>query len=202
MFPALLLSGKEICMIRILLDNGHGIETPGKRSPQWADGRQLLEWKFNREMVNRVEKLLNTMGITCVQLVPEEQDISILERCRRANRWASESDCLLISIHANAGGGTGGEVFTYPGAKQSREYAKAFQNNWNQYLPDFPFRGCKESNFGILRESHSPAVLIECLFMDNPKDCEVMLSPKGKERIAQWITHSIQEITDKFYPTR
>ena len=35
-------------MITILLDNGHGCDTPGKRSPVWPDGRQLLEWEFNR----------------------------------------------------------------------------------------------------------------------------------------------------------
>ncbi len=189
-------------MIKILLDNGHGVETPGKRSPQWPDGRRLWEWKFNREVAGRVETQLNAQGIACVQLVPEEQDIPIVERCRRANRWASKCDCLLISIHANAGGGTGGEVFTFPGAKQSREYARAFQTNWAKYLPDFPYRGCKEANFGVLRESRCPAILVECLFMDNPKDCEVMLSLKGKERIAQWIAQSIREILDRFHPAR
>lgn len=30
----------------ILLDNGHGEDTKGKRSPVWKDGSQLLEsWK-------------------------------------------------------------------------------------------------------------------------------------------------------------
>ena len=97
-------------MVKILLDNGHGYDTPGKRSPIWPDGSQLFEWEFNRDIVSRIEILLKKAGISCVRLVPEKEDISLSERCKRANTIAKQSDCLLISIHANAGGGSGGAV--------------------------------------------------------------------------------------------
>ena len=42
-------------MVKILLDNGHGYDTPGKRSPIWPDGSQLFEWEFNRDIVSRIE---------------------------------------------------------------------------------------------------------------------------------------------------
>ncbi len=186
-------------MVRILLDNGHGVDTPGKRSPLWADGRQLQEWEFNRDMVSRVKNMLDIEGIANARLVPERRDISISERCRRANRWDNEDDCLLISIHANAGGGTGGEVFTFPGATQSKIYAQVFREQWGDYLPELSFRGCKEANFGILRDSRCPAILVECLFMDHPTDCEVLLSPEGRERLAQWIARSIRECVNRFF---
>ena len=41
--------------MKILIDNGHGENTPGKRSPKWADGSQLFEWKYTREIARRVE---------------------------------------------------------------------------------------------------------------------------------------------------
>ena len=107
-------------MVKILLDNGHGYDTPGKRSPIWPDGSQLFEWEFNRDIVSRIEILLKKAGISCVRLVPEKEDISLSERCKRANTIAKQSDCLLISIHANAGGGSGGEVFTYLGSHKSK----------------------------------------------------------------------------------
>ena len=106
-------------MITILLDNGHGNDTPGKRSPIWPDGSQLLEWQFNRDIVTRTATILRKAGIPVECLVPESQDIALSERCRRANVFARRGDCLLISVHANAGGGSGGEIFTYPGARQS-----------------------------------------------------------------------------------
>ena len=33
----------------VILDNGHGIDTPGKRSPIWEGNTQLFEWDFNRK---------------------------------------------------------------------------------------------------------------------------------------------------------
>ncbi len=185
-------------MIHILLDNGHGVNTPGKRSPQWDDGTQLMEWEFNRHIVSRVEELLKQHGVPCTRLVPEADDISITERCRRANRLARQGDGLLVSVHANAGGGTGGEVFTFPDASESKRYAEVFRSTWHNHLPEFPFRGCKEANLGILRGSRCPALLTECLFMDTPRDCSVLLSPEGRERIAQWHAQSIIHIVQQF----
>lgn len=34
--------------MKILIDNGHGRATAGKRSPVWPDGKQLFEYEFNR----------------------------------------------------------------------------------------------------------------------------------------------------------
>lgn len=60
-------------MVKILLDNGHGYDTPGKRSPIWPDGSQLFEWEFNRDIVSRIEILLKKAGISCVRLVPKKK---------------------------------------------------------------------------------------------------------------------------------
>lgn len=92
----------------IILDNGHGKETPGKRSPKWEDGSQLFEYEFNRDITRRIQNRLTELNIESVLLVPEEEDISLSERCRRANEiFKGRPDSILISIHANAGGGTG-----------------------------------------------------------------------------------------------
>ena len=101
----------------ILIDNGHGINTPGKRSPQWADGSQLFEWEFTRDIARRLSKLLAMHEIPYQLIVPEIEDISLKERCSRVNNAVHYNTvycgraCLLISIHANAGKGTGWECF-------------------------------------------------------------------------------------------
>lgn len=68
--------------MKILIDNGHGVETPGKRSP---DGR-FREYKYNREIARAVVEHLQLRGYDAELLVPEENDISLEERVRRANR--------------------------------------------------------------------------------------------------------------------
>ncbi len=86
-----------------LIDNGHGIDTKGKRSP---DGR-LLEYAQNRLLAGRIVSALTARGLDTSLLVPEETDISLTERCRRVNEWCRQlgkDNVLLISIHCNAAG--------------------------------------------------------------------------------------------------
>ena len=58
----------------ILLDNGHGIQTPGKRSP---DGT-LLEYKYTREIVDLIIEELQNRGLQAVKLVPSYIDFCTL----------------------------------------------------------------------------------------------------------------------------
>ena len=60
-------------MTRIIIDNGHGIDTKGKRSPVWPDGSQLLEWEFNRDIANRLKEQLKVTG--CLYGKPETETV-------------------------------------------------------------------------------------------------------------------------------
>ena len=62
--------------MKILIDNGHGLNTPGKRSP---DG-QFLEAIYNREIAKRIVAELQNKGYDAELLVHEEEDISLNER--------------------------------------------------------------------------------------------------------------------------
>lgn len=176
----------------ILLDNGHGWNTKGKRSPVWNDGTQLFEWKFNRILVKEIKRRLDNLGIESIILVPEDYDISLRERCNRANAiYRDRKDAILISIHANAGGGTGWEAWTSIGETRSDYYARVLYNSAGQYLRKWKIRSDfsdgdpdKEDQFYILKHSMCPAVLTENLFMDNEKDCKFMLSAEGIETLA------------------
>ena len=79
-------------MLTVILDNGHGVNTPGKCSPD----RSLLEYRWTREMVDLIIKELSKLGIKTVKLVPEEIDISLRERVRRANKYYTENRSTTI----------------------------------------------------------------------------------------------------------
>lgn len=68
--------------MNVLIDNGHGAETPGKRSP---DGR-LREYAYTREIAIRLAIRLQQLGIDAIRIVPEETDVLLAERVDRANR--------------------------------------------------------------------------------------------------------------------
>lgn len=84
--------------MKILIDNGHGKETPGKCSP---DGR-LKEYAYTREIADRVVTELQNEGVDAIRIVPEDNDVTLSERVRRANVFGNEA--ILVSIHCNAMG--------------------------------------------------------------------------------------------------
>ncbi|MBL4828464.1 MAG: N-acetylmuramoyl-L-alanine amidase [Aliivibrio sp.] len=183
-----------------IIDNGHGgfIDgkpvTPGKRSPVWKDKAmdQLIEGDFNRKVVRVLAGLLHSEGIQYQILVTEERDVSLADRVRRVGRICRKHpNAVLVSIHANAGGGKGFEVFTSVGETESDKIATIFCEQYKKDLPDFPLRvdradgdPDKESNLYILRKTACPAILTENLFMDNKEECKFLLSKEGVAQIA------------------
>ena len=188
----------------ILIDNGHGVETPGKRSP---DGT-FREYQWCREVANMVCDLLQAEGYKAKLLVPEKTDISLNERCKRANKY-DKKDTLLVSIHNNAAGNgqkwakaRGWAVYTTRGITAADRLAEALYQRARQafkspltvrtysneqYGHDF------EADFKILLRSYCPAVLIEHFFMDNKDDVEYLKTAKAKATCAEVIVAGIKD---------
>lgn len=80
--------------MKIIIDNGHGVDTPGKRSP---DGK-LREYAWNRLIAGRIVAVLTDLGHDVQLLVPEQEDISLSERCRRQGRSLVQRD-RLVRLH-------------------------------------------------------------------------------------------------------
>lgn len=189
----------------VLLDNGHGKETAGKRSPIWSDGSQLFEWEFNRDIVRRIAEKLQDDGVPYRILVPEENDISLSERVKRANEIAKENNgkVYVLSVHANAGGGTGWEVYTSPGETKADAIATVFAEEAQRvFVPDgwrmrFDYADGdpdKEAAFYILKHTNCPAIITENFFMDTEKDCHFIMSDDGREQIADMHVAAIKRV--------
>ncbi len=191
-------------MMTIILDNGHGCNTLGKRSPVWSDGRQLFEWEFNRAIVKRIAATLERERIRYHILVPEKSDISLKERVRRVNTYyrTHNQDAFLLSIHANAGGGTGWEAWTSRGTTKSDRIAsifymeahKSFGDEWKIRTDWTDNDEDKEADFYILKNTLCPAVLTENFFMDTERDCRYIMSERGRQVIADMHVHAIHRI--------
>lgn len=181
--------GKEM---KVLIDNGHGSNTPGKRSP---DGR-LREYAYTREIASRLEMELRKNGIDAERIVKEEIDVPLAERCRRANEYKA-SEAILVSIHCNAAGNgsdwmsaRGWEAWTSVGKTKADKLATCLYEDAEHCLPGMKIRKDmtdgdpdKESGFYILKHTKCPAVLTENLFQDNREDVEFLLSEEGKRAI-------------------
>ncbi len=188
--------------MKVLIDNGHGAETPGKRSP---DGR-LREYAYTRETAMETVRRLRDAGIDAVRLVPEEHDVPLSERVGRANRFHADNGgrCLLVSLHCNAAGdgsqwlaARGWSVFVDPAAsgasrRLAEELARAASERGVRVRREHPGRDYWERPFYICRRTHCPAVLVENLFQDNREDVDFLLSDEGRRCIVDLLTAGIR----------
>lgn len=182
--------------MKILLDNGHGIDTPGKRSP---DGH-FREYAYNRYLAFRIREQLLALGLDVQLLVPEREDISLQERCRRVNKICQQlgaDQVVLISIHVNAAGNgkewkdaRGWCCFTTAGETTADALATCLYEAAQAQLPGHRIRKDTtdgdpdlEKDFYILRHTRCPAVLTENLFMDNQDDVAFLESAAGSQAL-------------------
>lgn len=193
--------------MHIILDNGHCLNTPGKRSP---DGT-LIEAIYTRQLVKDLASELEKLGHTVHILVPEQEDIPLNVRVKRINaicRAKGIENTILISIHLNAAGdgskwmsATGWSCYTCKGQTESDRladclYKAAEQNLKNQVIrSDYARDGDPdwEEDFYILRHSLCPAVLTENFFMDSQSDLEYLQSRTGKQAVVNTHVEGIVE---------
>ena len=192
---------------KVILDAGHGKDTAGKRSP---DGR-LLEYAYAREIAVRLERELKARGYDAQRIVPEENDISLKERCNRANRIyaATGKKAILVSIHCNAADADGkwhdargwSAYVSRNASKKSKELACRLIDaaetqglKVRRYSQDEPYW---TQNLAICRDTNCPAVLTENLFQDNREDVDYLLSEKGKQTIVELHVQGIMAYLGK-----
>ena len=190
----------------ILIDPGHGIDTPGKRSP---DGK-FLEYLWNRQIADLLLDRFMIMGIDASLVVTETNDISLATRVQRVNRVCSKvgaSNVILLSIHSNAAGNgsnwmsaQGWSCYTSKGETKSDVIAECLYDAFETEFSDRKIRkdmsdGDRdwEENFYVLAKTKCPAVLLENFFYDNRDECAWLLKDETKERIADTIVKGITQ---------
>lgn len=182
--------------MKILIDNGHGVNTPGKCSPDGV----FWEYKYTREIAAAVVQHLRYRGFDAQLLTPEEYDVSLRERVNRANTWCSrlgKRNVCLVSLHTNASGNgkewmsaRGWSCYTSRGQTAGDRLADCLYHAAELYLPGHKIRKDYsdgdpdwESDFYILKYSQCAAALSENLFHDNSDDCLYLESVEGRNAI-------------------
>lgn len=206
--------------MKILIDNGHGVNTAGKGSPYTLNkvkpALDLREWKWAREIAAKIYLVLKELGYDAELLVTEDKDISLLERCHRVNAKCNElgtKNVMLISVHGNAAGngrqwmsGRGWCCYTSPGKTSSDALAEKLYDAAERNFKGMKIRTEKapdgdrdyEARFSMLVNTLCTAVLTENFFYDNVEDCKWMLSEEGKKAIVkthiEGIVHYINSL--------
>lgn len=180
-------------MKTIAIDNGHGYNTAGKRTPPFPQtGQVIREWEFNHPTARRLKELLEQEGYKVIMVSDTVEDTPLNVRTKRANDAKVD---LYISIHYNAlnsiwGTHGGIETFHHPNSANGKRLADLVQVELIKST-GLRNRGVKSSNFQVLRETNMPSILVECGFMDNLEEAKLMLDIEYQTKVAKSILRGI-----------
>lgn len=168
-------------MTKIFIDPGHGGSDPG------AVGNGLREKDLTLAISLKIRDILNAeyTGHTIRLSRTNDTTLSLKQRTDMANAWGAD---FLLSVHINAGGGTGYEDFIYNKLSDTSGTAKlrdVIHAEIIKEIPDARNRGKKKANFHMLRESRMSSMLTENLFIDNKTDADKLKSDAYLSKIAR-----------------
>lgn len=165
----------------IVLDPGHGGEDPG------AIGYGLQEKDLTLDIALKTRSILSSYQCSVHLTRESDTDLPLADRAALANKLAADS---FVSIHVNAGGGTGFESYIYTAGATSVALQQIVHASLASYysLSGFADRGKKRANFAVLRLSKAPAILLENLFIDQKRDAASLADASFRQGIAGAIT--------------
>lgn len=164
--------------------NVHAGHCPQGQGASGAVGL-LKESVENRKVKNRVISALKSAEHTVYDCT-DDTNCTVNQNLQRiVAKCNAHSVDLDISIHLNAGGGTGVEVWCYD--EKTSKIATAICTNISAAL-GIKNRGVKYSKkLYVLRKTKSPALLVECSFVDNQTDYDHWDADKCGDAIASAI---------------
>lgn len=184
----------------IVIDAGHGGWDPGK-----VGKNDKLEKDINLAIAEDLQVLLELGG--AVVFLTRATDTALADKknadlkARAAmptNLWAD----IFISIHQNAFPSAkvrGAQAFYFDKSEESHHLAEAIQGRIKSFLDIANNKGAKaDTNYFLLKNTKTPAVLIECGFLTNPEELQLLTEENYQEKMA-WAIYL--GILDYFAPS-
>lgn len=151
------------------IDAGH--EGVGNGLDCGAVGNGYYEANITLAVAMRLKQLLEMYKDTKVVMTREMAKQNTLSQ--KSSFLNKHNIDFVLSIHCNAGGGTGAEIFVYKNGSKAETYAAKILSAYVSKT-GLRNRGIKAANYHMLRETKAPASLIELFFIDTLADTNKM----------------------------
>lgn len=174
----------------LVLDAGHGLMTAGKQTLNGSKG-VIKEWEMNNVVCNFIEEYLTDYDVKIYRTDDKtgKTDIPLATRVKQCNNYNPH---LFVSIHHNAGGGTGTEVYYHTkGTAEDKKVANLLAPKLATKT-GMKNRGVKTAEFTVLT-CKATAILVEGGFMDTQSDYDIITSEKGQRAYAKAVADSVIE---------
>ena len=163
---------------RVYVGIGHGGSDPG------AVANGFKEKDLTLSIGKYCNERLRQYGIETKISRTTDIDSSINSKVSASNAFGAD---VCMDIHINAGGGDGSEVYyshtSAPGKKLAQSIVDAM-SAIGQNTRGIKTRLSSSGNdyFGMIRDTNAPAVLVECAFIDNKTDIQI-INTEAKRKV-------------------
>ena len=172
----------------VVLDPGHGGEQPG------AVAHGIQEKEVNLQLALKAAPSLEEAGIKVILTRDEDVEVSLARRVEITREARAD---LFLSLHANAGGGEGFETFVSREAEPDGAAVGKQKSLHREIMEaiagyDIRDRGKKQANFYVLKHNPAPAVLLESLFIDHPREAELWKKEEFVQHLAGGVVSGVK----------
>ncbi len=175
----------------IVIDPGHNYNTVDTG----AVGNGLREQDITFLIADKLKPMLERNGFEVIMtrnslrsnVSTESVSASLSKRAEIANKNGAD---LFVSIHCNAGGGTGTETYYCTGSGEGKVFAGFIQNGVLEEV-GLRNRGVKSAKYAVLTKTNMTAALVETAFIDTENDAMYLGDEEHQEEFARGIAKGI-----------
>ena len=124
------------------------------------------------------------------------------ERCRIIEESGAE---ITVSIHQNSfpeESVDGAQVFYYSGSESGKQLGRMVQERLKSEINDGNHRVAKANKeYYLLKKAVCPAIIVECGFLSNPAEAELLATEEYQEKLAFAIALGVMEYINTVEPT-
>lgn len=183
----------------IVLDAGHGGDDPGK-----VGVNDALEKNINLAIVKKMKDYLEKKDFTVI--LTRDMDIGLslpgLPRTKSSDLQARKNIALekkpaaFLSIHQNSfpdANQKGAQVFYHPASDSSKQLAACIQKKLCEMDQSNKRQSKANADYFLLRENPYPSVIIECGFLSNHTEAQLLATKEYQDQLALTISLAVNE---------
>ena len=184
-------------MDTVVIDSGHGGSDPGK-----VGINDVLEKDINLKIAQMVEKELKEKGYKVVmtrkadQMLTNETDgnTKIKDMKARVDLINDTAPGLAVSIHQNSYHEEaihGAQVFYYSHSEEGQAAAKVMQQALLGADSENKRQEKANDTYYLLKRTQVPTIIVECGFLSNQKEADLLAGEDYQQKIAIAIAEGI-----------
>ncbi|MBQ9942076.1 MAG: N-acetylmuramoyl-L-alanine amidase [Christensenellaceae bacterium] len=179
----------------VVIDAGHG----GSDGGTLGVNTSVAEAHINLQIARRLQAVLESSGTNVIMTRQDEAAVGATKDEDMANRRKiikESGQDVTVSIHQNHYSDPavkGPQVFYAPGSIKGRQLAECIQARLNGRLEVTAPRQAMEGNYYIVKSGAAPAVIVECGFLSNPEEEQLLQKGAYQIEIVKAITEGLED---------